>query len=96
MQIGERISYLRDREGISQSALAKEIGATRAAVNAWEMGISNPNMLSLIELTSYFHVSMDYLLGLDNSEFISLETLSGEEKKIVMHLIHYFESIHGK
>ena len=36
------IKTLRESVGVSQSALAKKIGVTRAAVNAWEMGLSVP------------------------------------------------------
>lgn len=91
LQIGDHIKVLREREGISQAALAKALNATRAAVNAWEMGLSNPNMQSLIELARYFHVSVDYLLGLDDAEQISISSLSSEQKELVLRLIHCFE-----
>lgn len=91
MQIGERIRHLREREGISQAALARAIGATRAAVNAWEMGLSNPNMQSLIELAKYLHVSVDHLLGLDDAETVSLAALDPEQKELVLRLIRCFE-----
>jgi transcriptional regulator with XRE-family HTH domain len=91
MQIGNQIRQLRERENISQSALARALNATRAAVNAWEMGISNPSMQSLIDLAQYFHVSVDYLLGMETEEIISLAGLNTEEKMIVLQLIHYFQ-----
>lgn len=92
MQIGDRIKLLRERESTSQAALARALNATRAAVNAWEMGLSNPNMQSLIELAQYFHVSVDYLLGLDTDNNISIASLNEKEREIVLQLIHYFES----
>jgi transcriptional regulator with XRE-family HTH domain len=73
--------------------LARALNATRAAVNAWEMGISNPSMQSLIDLTQYFHVSVDYLLGLETEETVSIAGLNAEEKAIVLQLIHYFEGL---
>ena len=94
MHIGERSRYLRECENISQAALARELKATRAAVNAWEMGISNPNMASLIGIADFFHVSMDYLLGLDEKELISISALNADEKKIIRTLVRYFESLH--
>lgn len=92
MQIGDRIKQLREREKISQSALAGELDATRAAVNAWEMGISNPSMQSLIELSRYFRVTVDYLLGLEDADRVSLDGLTEEEKKLVLQMIRHFES----
>ena len=94
MQIGDRIRQLREREGISQSALAEALGATRAAVNAWEMGISNPSMQSLVELSLFFRVSVDHLLGLDDADTISLAGLTAEEKALVLQMIRHFESEH--
>ena len=91
MKIGERISFLREREGISQAGLARAIGATRAAVNAWEMDLSKPNAQSLKDLSSYFHVTVDYLMGIQNEELISIEHLTADEKQIVLRIIHQFE-----
>ncbi len=96
MQIGDRIRQLREREGISQSALAEALGATRAAVNAWEMGISNPSMQSLVELSQYFRVSVDHLLGLADGDTISLARLTAEEKALVLKMIRHFESEHNE
>ena len=91
MSIGDRILYLREREGMSQAGLARAIGSTRATVNAWEMDISSPNAEYLKDLSTYFHVSVDYILELNNSEQISLERLTPEEKNIIMILIRHFE-----
>ena len=96
MQIGDRIRQLREREGISQSALADALGATRAAVNAWEMGVSNPSMQSLVELSRYFRVSVDHLLGLADGDTISLAGLTAEEKALVLQMIRHFESEHDE
>ena len=92
MQIGDRIKQLRERENISQSALAVELDATRAAVNAWEMGLSNPSMQSLIELSRFFRVSVDYLLGLEDADRVSLDGLTEEEKALVLQMIRHFEN----
>ena len=76
--ICDTIKELRERAGLSQSALAKKIGVTRSAVNAWEMGLSIPTTQYVAELTQLFHVSADYMLGLDNTESIYIGNLSEE------------------
>ena len=91
VQIGKRIAALREREGISQANLARQLDVTRAAVNAWEMGLSSPNAKSLVDLSGYFHVSVDYLIGISEDETVSLLKLSREDKKIVIDLVHRFE-----
>ena len=62
--ICDKIRTLRDTCGLSQSALAKKIGVTRSAVNAWEMGLSIPTAQYIVAMAQLFHISTDYLLGL--------------------------------
>ena len=46
--IYERIKKLREKQGYTQTELAKMLGVTRSCVNAWEMGISVPSTQSLV------------------------------------------------
>ena len=65
--ICDTIKALREKTGLSQSGLAKKLGVTRSAVNAWEMGLSVPTAQYLVELSRLFQVSADYLLGLTDN-----------------------------
>ena len=86
------IKELRERAGLSQSALAKKVGLTRSAVNAWEMGLSIPTTQYVAELAQLFHVSADYMLGIDNTESVYIGSLSDEEKHILYSLLNYFHN----
>ena len=90
--ICDTIKKLRETAGYSQSSLAKALGVTRSAVNAWEMGLSIPTTQYVAELTQLFHVSADYMLGLDNTESIYIGNLSEEEKHILYSLLNYFHN----
>ena len=87
----DTIKSLRETAGLTQSALAKRLGVTRSSVNAWEMGLSIPTAQYIVELSQLFHVSTDYLLGLNNTQAIYIDRLSQEEKQILYSLIHYFQ-----
>ena len=87
----DTIKSLRETAGLSQSALAKRLGVTRSSVNAWETGLSIPTAQYIVELSQLFHVSTDYLLGLNNTQAIYIDRLSQEEKQILYSLIHYFQ-----
>lgn len=87
--IADRIKQLRSACGMTQTELARKLNITRSSVNAWEMGISTPSTAYLIELSLLFHVSTDYLLGLDNAS-IDITNLSEREIKIIYDLIKYF------
>ena len=89
--IGERIRHLRENAGISQAELARKLSTTRASVNAWESGLSAPTAIYLIELSKIFHVSTDYLLGICDSEQITLAGLNKDEIRIIYQLLEYFD-----
>lgn len=90
--ICDTIKELRERAGLLQAVLAKKVGVTRSAVNAWEMGLSIPTTQYVAELAQLFHVSADFMLGLDNTEAIYIGGLSEEEKHILYSMLNYFQN----
>lgn len=63
MKIGEIIKELRTERGLSQAALAKEIGVSQKAIDYWERGINEPKASYILALAEFFGVSSDELLG---------------------------------
>ena len=86
----ERLKDLRDRLGYTQSDLAKKLSITRASVNAWEMGISAPSTSWLVELSNLFHVTTDYLLGLDDCITIRTNPLSDRAVTAILNTVEAF------
>lgn len=91
----ERIKELRRGMDLSQTELANIMSVTRSSVNAWEMGISVPTAAKLVELALFFHVSVDYMLGLEQAEVVSLAGFTEEQKRILYSLMLYFEKEDG-
>ena len=88
--ISEKIKILRDKAGMSQAQLAKKLDVTRSSVNAWEMGISAPSTSWLVELSNLFHVTTDYLLGLDDCITIRTNTLSDRAVTAILNTVEAF------
>lgn len=65
-KISERIFELRKERSLSQQKLAKQIGVSQKSIDFWEKGINEPKASYIIKLATYFHVSSDYLLGLED------------------------------
>ena len=63
MNIGKQIQTLRKQKGITQEALAAEMGVTVGAVSKWENGMTLPDIQMLCSLADYFEVTTDELLG---------------------------------
>ncbi len=67
--IGRKIALERKSKGLTQNELAETLYVTHQAVSKWENGKSIPSIEILLELTTLFDVTIDYLL--DNSELVS-------------------------
>ena len=65
---------------------------TRSSVNAWEMGISIPSTEKIIDLSFFFNVSIDYLVGKDDSFVINISNLDENEKNCVIQLVNVLKS----
>ena len=89
--ISERIRQLREQAGYSQSMLAKKLDVTRNSVNAWEMGISAPTTQYVVAMAKLFHVSSDYMLGMESALQLSLDGYTPEETRLIFDLIKYFD-----
>lgn len=92
--IGDTIKQLREKNSYTQTTLAKKLGLSRSAINAWEMGVSIPSTSYLMELSKLFNVSTDYILGLHNDEKVDITFLSQDEKEIIYTLLNYFTKYH--
>lgn len=93
--IADRIRELREKNGYTQSVLAKKLGITRSAENAWEMGINIPSAQNIVELSKIFKVSTDYILAVDHQETIDISSLTNEEKAIIYSLLNCFNQYRG-
>ena len=63
MNIGEQILFLRKNKGITQEQLATKLGVSNQAVSKWESGQCYPDIQLLPEISEYFNVSIDELMG---------------------------------
>ena len=88
---GERLQQLRSQRDMKQAVLAKRLGVSRSAINAWENGISFPSLANLFELCHVFGTTPDYLLGFSSEHCVDISALTPSQQEMVMRLIHCFE-----
>ena len=62
MELSEKLYTLRKKSGLSQEQLAEQLNVSRQAISKWETGQSVPESDKLLAISSYFNVSLDYLL----------------------------------
>lgn len=64
----KKISELRaNRENMSQRELADAISVTQASISRWEKNQLSISGANLIKLATYFKVSTDELLGIEDN-----------------------------
>lgn len=90
MNIGNNISALRKKKGITQEELANELGVSAQAVSKWENNSSCPDVSLLTEIADYFGVSVDSLLReneediVNSSENKDANAKSSDDKKNIV------------
>jgi transcriptional regulator with XRE-family HTH domain len=60
--LGTMISSLRKEKGMTQDALAKQLGVTFQAVSKWENGTSDPSTSNLCALAKLYGIPVEELL----------------------------------
>jgi len=61
--LAQRLKQLRTEKSINQIRLAQEMGVTQGTVGKWETNKRTPDTDMLRKLSSFFNVTVDYLLG---------------------------------
>ena len=87
VDFGNRLKKLRLNAGLTQKQLADKMGVTASVVSYYELSERNPSPEVLIKLASIFHISTDYLLGIEKTESLSLSDLDEADKKLIFNLI---------
>lgn len=74
MKLQEKILYCRKKAGLSQEALAGQLGVSRQAISKWETGDAVPEINKLLLLANAFGVTTDWLLSDDEPKEEKVES----------------------
>lgn len=58
-----KLYELRTEKGLSQRSIASKLHISQGTYNNWENGKTEPSISQLIELSNFFEVSIDYIVG---------------------------------
>lgn len=80
-----RLLELRNEKKLSQRAIAAKLNISQGTYNNWENSRTQPSIEQLIELSRFFNVSVDFLIG--NSDDYGLinvkDNLAPEQRKLL-------------
>ena len=66
LQLGKTLKRLRREKDITQEELAEILGVSFQSVSRWELGVCYPDMALLPAIASFFNITVDALLGIDD------------------------------
>ena len=90
---GDIIKSLRKAHNLNQVQLAEKLNITKQTVSNWENNNILPSIEMLIKIATFFSVSTDYLLELDNRHYIEVTGLTDSQ---IAHIQQLIGDIQGK
>lgn len=87
VDFGNILKELRLQAGMTQKDLAAKIGVTKSVISYYELSERSPSPEVLIKLANIFHVTTDYLLGIDTkpAEVLDISDLKEEDIALLRH-----------
>ena len=66
-KFSERLKELRENKSINQIVLGRHLGFGATAISSYENGRNEPAIDTLIRIANFFDVTVDFLLGVEDS-----------------------------
>ena len=92
VDFGNKLKELRKQAGLTQKQLGDKIKVTKSVISYYELQERYPSPERLIKLAKTFHVTTDYLLGLENKQTLDISGLSDEDVQLLQHTISVLQS----
>jgi transcriptional regulator with XRE-family HTH domain len=87
-----KLKLLRISKGLSQEKLAKRINVTKSMISAYENSVRLPSYDVLTKIALFFNVSIDYLFGFDDRQFLDTTDLTENQIAILSNIIDEFKN----
>ncbi len=87
VNFGSRLKTLRIEKKLTQKQLADRTGVAISAISSYEAGNRFPTYDTMVKFARIFHVSTDYLLGLDEIKRIDLTGLDEDSIELITRMV---------
>ncbi len=93
VNFGDKLKHLRIEKNLTQKQLAERIGLATSAISSYESGNRYPTYDVMAKFARIFHVSTDYLIGIEESRKLETTGLSNDSIELVAKLIEKLREI---
>ena len=84
---GDVIKKLRTAHNLNQVQLAGKLNISKQTVSNWENNNILPSIEMLVKIAQFFMVSTDYLLELEQREYLEITGLTDEQTAHIKEII---------
>ena len=105
--LGTKLRGLRKERGLTQQKVAMDLNLAQQSYSNYEHGERLPDLNTFLSISQYYHVSMEFLLGLEDGadrrpemaaymEFVSNAELSEKYKNLVRsskEMLFFYENL---
>lgn len=84
---GLRLRELRLKYHMSQEELGKRVDRSKSVISSYENNLKIPPLGILTEMALIFNVSLDYMVGIDKAEMVSVESLTKQQKELIQTIV---------
>lgn len=95
VNFGEKLKQLRTDAGMTQAELASRLNVTNSVVSYYELHERTPSPEVLIKLSGIFHVTTDFLLGVNHDKLLDVSDLSDDDMKFLLLTIETLRKKNG-
>lgn len=71
--MAQRLRIIRKENNLTQMELAQKLNTSHSAISDYERGNRIPPLIILYQLSQLFNISIDFILGLDDSKYLEKE-----------------------
>lgn len=93
LEFGANLAKLRKARGLSQSETAAALGITQSTYAGWETGTRKVQLSTMLQLSNYFGVSVDVLIGVQKFTVPTTDERAFDLKESEKNLILTFRKL---
>lgn len=94
VDFGNKLKQLRLQADLTQKQLAERVKVTKSVISYYELQERYPSPEMLIKLANIFHVSTDFLLGIEKQQTLDVSGLDEEDIRLLQHTISVLRNKH--
>lgn len=85
-----KLKAMRSNRNLTQKQLAEQLGVAKSVVSYYESGERYPSYDVLVRIARIFHVTTDYLLGIEHDRVLDVSGLSDDEIAALERIVDVF------